>query len=82
MRRRRVRALGELGSGVGSAVGLAALLAALFFDFGVESSEEGALAFRVLSTIKFGVHLGEIEMHFGAAGIELRGGLKLLHSIF
>jgi Flp pilus assembly protein TadD len=45
---------------VGSAVGLIALLATLLFDFGVESGEEGALAFRVLSKIKFGAHLGEM----------------------
>ena len=50
---------------MGSAVGLTALVAALFFDFGVESGEEGTFAFRVLATIQFGVHLREIEMHFG-----------------
>lgn len=65
---------------MGGAVGLAALVAALVFNFRIKSSKGGAFAFGIFAAIELGVSFGEIEMHFGTAGIEVGGGLQFLRS--
>ena len=71
----------EFRGGVGRAVGLTAVFAALFFDSGVELCEAVAFALGVVGAAQLGVSFGEIEMHFRAAGVNLRGGLQFLQSI-
>ena len=67
---------------MGGAVGLAAVFAALLFDLGVEFGETLAFALGFIGTIEFGVDFGEIEMNFGAGGIDLGGSLQFLQGVF
>ena len=64
------------------AVSLATVTTALFFYFFVQVSELGSFVGGILWPVELGIRLGEVEMNFGAAGIELCGNLKFAQGFF